>query len=127
MTLRELATVVERLEEEELKLVLLREIYIKAAKDADRARAASDIKGLRLYADYVEGLKRHIENQGRVIEAFRREYGVKRDELSGVSKDRKVLDKAHEQEFRRHIKESEAAEQKELDEASDFVEFHLPG
>ncbi|MBI5886206.1 MAG: flagellar export protein FliJ [Deltaproteobacteria bacterium] len=118
MTLRELATVVERLEEEELKLALLREIYLKAAKDADRARAASDIKGLRLYADYVEGLKRHIENQGRVIDAFRREYGVKRDELSGVSRDRKVLDKAREQGLLRHIKESEAAEQKELDEIS---------
>jgi len=116
MTLRELASVVERLEEEEGKLALLKEIYLKAAKDADRARAASNIKGLRLYADYVEGLKRHIENQGRVIETFKREYSAKRDELSGVSRDRKVIDKAREHGFLRHTKESEAAEQRELDE-----------
>jgi len=116
MTLHELASVVERLEEEEAKLAMLREIYAKAAKDADRARAGSDIKGLRLYADYIEGLKRHIENQGRIIEVFKREYIAKKDELSGVSRDRKALDKARENELNRYRKESEAEEQSALDE-----------
>ncbi|OGQ51940.1 MAG: flagellar export protein FliJ [Deltaproteobacteria bacterium RIFCSPLOWO2_02_FULL_53_8] len=118
MTLRDLAVVVQRLEEEELKLDVLKELYHKSSKDADIAKAASDIRGFRRYADYLEGLKRHIEEQGRVIDIFREEYRLKRDELSGISRDRKALDKVKESGHRRHVKERDCAEQKEIDEIS---------
>lgn len=126
MTLHDLAVVVQRLEEEELKLGVLRELYNKAAKDADMAKAASDISGFRPYADYIEGLKRHIDEQGKVIEVFREEYNAKRDELGGLSRDRKAIEKAREKGLHRHVKESDAAEQNELDEMN-TAEFNKKG
>lgn len=118
MTLYDLAVVVQRLEEEELRLGVLKGLYHKAAKDADTAKAVSDISGLLRYADYIEGLKRHIEAQGKVIEVFRAEYNAKKDELGAASRDRKIMDKVKENGLRRHVKASDAAEQKEEDDVN---------
>lgn len=116
ISLQELGTAVSRLDEEESKLSVLKELYLKASEDADRLRAASDVKGVRLYQDYIDGLRRHIEEQGRVIGVFRQEFEKKQGALLGASIERKVLDKVKEKGLGAHARSVERAQQRELDE-----------
>lgn len=116
MTLHDLAEVVQRLDEEELRLGVLKGLYFKAANEADAAKAASNISGLRHYVDYIDGLKRHIEAQDKVIDVFRAEYNAKKDALNSAFKDRKVIDNVKEKGLNRHIKTYDEAEQKEQDD-----------
>ncbi|MBI5563045.1 MAG: flagellar export protein FliJ [Deltaproteobacteria bacterium] len=118
ITLHELVSALKRLEEEDARLGVLKELYMGAADGLDKAKPEADAGTLRLHGDYIEGLRRHIEEQDAAICAFRAEFEAKEAELLGRSAERQTLGKAREKEARAHAQTAGRAEQKELDEIS---------
>lgn len=82
-----------KLEEEETKLQALKDLYSKSCNEIDDMKERSEeVKDLNLYYDYIAGLKRHIDQQGIIINSVRAAFEKKRAELLESTKSTKVIE-----------------------------------
>ncbi|MBI1911759.1 MAG: flagellar export protein FliJ [Deltaproteobacteria bacterium] len=82
-----------KLEEEETKLQALKDLHRKSCNEIDDMKERSEeVKDLHLYYDYIAGLKRHIDQQGIIINSVRAAFEKKRSELLESTKSTKVIE-----------------------------------
>lgn len=113
---REFHEVTMRLKAEEEKLGHLRELLAKSHTEADEKKERGETGDLGLYHSYMEGLKRHIKAQERMISEIGALLERKRVELVEASRNKKVVEVMKERSFNDFNQETAKREQKEADE-----------
>jgi len=105
------------LKEEERKIARLKELYARSSAEIDALRENGEDAGdLDLHYAYVEGLKKHIAGQERLLRAANELAERKRDELVEASRDRKVIEAFKEKSLSSYNEEAKRIEQGESDE-----------
>ncbi|MFZ5776058.1 MAG: flagellar export protein FliJ [Thermodesulfobacteriota bacterium] len=72
-----------------------------------------------LFISYMDGIsmgERRIEECGQAIERQQQAVAAAREELAAKMRDRKVMEKARERDYQRHVRAQLAKEQNEADE-----------
>lgn len=114
---REFGSASARLDDEEVKLGKLREVYRASCAEIDGMKEkGSAMDEIALYYDYLIGLKRHIAEQEGVIAEFRRALEVKRGELHEASKNKRVVEIMKEKSLGAHLREMNRLEIKIADD-----------
>jgi len=110
------------------KRVRILEVYVQTLyKYLDELRTKHkktlSSQDINLYYNYFESMSRLIEFQKKEIENARVELEKMREELIAAVKDRKIIERLKERQFRNYLKEVDMEEQKHLDEVSGISFF----
>ncbi|WKZ31865.1 MAG: flagellar export protein FliJ [Thermodesulfobacteriota bacterium] len=105
------------LKEEERKIERLRELYRQSSAEIDSLKEKGESPGdLDLHYSYVDGLKKHIADQERILREVNLLAERKRGELVEASKNRKVIEAFKDKSLESYNKEARRREQRESDE-----------
>lgn len=114
---KELGTALKRLEDEESKLELIKEIYRKASDEIDRMKENNaPIEEFSLYYAYITDLKTHIEAQEKIINEVRASFEAKREKLAEAAKKKKVVELIRDRSYGTFVARENKAEQKASDD-----------
>lgn len=114
---KELGTALKRLEDEETKLELIKEIYMKASKEIDRMKENdAPMEEFSLYYAYITKLKTHIEAQEKIIMDVRANFEAKREKLAEAAKKKRVVELIRERSYGSFVERENKAEQKASDD-----------
>ncbi|MBI5469274.1 MAG: flagellar export protein FliJ [Deltaproteobacteria bacterium] len=114
---KELGEALKRLEDEESKLELIKEIYRKASKEIDRMKENNaPIEEFSLYYAYITKLKTHIEAQEKIIMDVRASFEAKREKLAEAAKKKRVVELIRERSYGSFVERENKAEQKASDD-----------
>ena len=117
---RELANLKELLMRAEAFLEELKKEAVKISGKMSALQGESkerlDIKELLRYYDYLEGLRKNISLQITQIKKLITDIEKKREELIQASKERKIIEKLKDNQYKKFKKTLDAWEQKFLDE-----------
>lgn len=113
----EFSTALKRLEDEETKLELIKEIYRKSASEIDEMKEnGAPIEEFSLHYAYITKLKAHIDAQEKIITEVRADYEAKREKLAEASKKKKVVELVRERSYGSFVEKQNRAEQKAADD-----------
>jgi len=102
-----------KLDEEEVKLARLREVYNSSAIELDRMKeTGASMDDISLHYDYLIGIKTHIVEQEKIIAEFRQVLEIKRTALREASKDKRVVEIMKEKSLGAHLREMNRLELK---------------
>ncbi|MBW7956322.1 MAG: flagellar export protein FliJ [Deltaproteobacteria bacterium] len=105
------------LKEEEKKIERLKDLYRQSSAEIDALKEKGEATGeLDLHYAYVDGLKKHIADQERILREVNLLAERKRGELVEASKNRKVIEAFKERSLESYNKEARRKEQNESDE-----------
>ncbi|MBE7414852.1 MAG: flagellar export protein FliJ [Deltaproteobacteria bacterium] len=105
------------LKEEEKKIERLRELYRQSSAEIDSLKEKGEAPvELDIHYAYVEGLKKHIADQERILREVNLLAERKRGELVEASKNRKVIEAFKDKSLESYNKEARRREQRESDE-----------
>lgn len=114
---KELGTALKRLEDEETKLELIKEIYMKASKEIDRMKENdAPMEEFSLYYAYITKLKTHIEAQEKIIMDVRANFEAKREKLAEAARKKRVVELIRERSYGSFVERENKAEQKASDD-----------
>lgn len=114
---KELGTALKRLEDEETKLELIKEIYMRASKEIDRMKENdAPMEEFSLYYAYITKLKTHIEAQEKIIMDVRANFEAKREKLAEAAKKKRVVELIRERSYGSFVERENKAEQKASDD-----------
>lgn len=114
---KEFGTALKRLEDEETKLELIKEIYRKSSDDIDEMKEkGAPIEEFSIHYAYITRLKTHIEAQERIIAEVRADFEAKREELAEAAKKKKVVELIRDRSYGRFVEKENRAEQKATDD-----------
>jgi len=114
---KEFGVAASKLDEEEVKLAKLREVYNSSAIELDRMKeTGASMDDISLHYDYLIGIKTYIVEQEKVIVEFRQALETRRSALSEASKEKRVVEIMKEKSLRAHLKEMNRLELKIDDE-----------
>ena len=106
-----------RLDDEEVKLEKLREVYRSSSAEIDEMKEkGSSMDEIALYYNYLISIKRHIADQEKVIVEFRKALEAKRGELHEASRNKRVVEIMKEKSLGAHLKEMNRLELKIADD-----------
>lgn len=106
-----------RLNEEEQRLKQLKGLYHSSGQSIDTLKeGGAEIHELNMYYLYIEGLKRHITEQERIINEVKRQLEVKRGELLSAARDKKVIEIMKERSLSSYNEKLNKEEQKTSDD-----------
>ena len=102
-----------RLDDEEVKLEKLREVYRSSSAEIDEMKVkGASMDEITRYYDYLIRIKGHIAGQEKVIVEFRSALEVRRGELHEASKNKRVVEIMREKSLGAHLKEMNRLELK---------------
>lgn len=114
---KEFSEALKKLDEEEARLSLLRDVYKKTSAEIDGLKERGAPFGeIDLYYSYAAGLKKHIADQERIIREVRKALERKRAELHQASKNKKVIETIKEKSYNSHMEMMNKLEQKASDD-----------
>ncbi len=114
---KELGEALKRLEDEETKLELIKEIYRKASKEIDEMKENdAPIEEFSLYYAYITKLKTHIEAQEKIIMDVRANFEAKREKLAEAAKKKRVVELIRDKSYGSFVDRENKAEQKASDD-----------
>lgn len=106
-----------RLDEEDVKLEKLKEVYRSSSSEIDEMKEkGASMDEISLYYNYLIGIKKHIAGQEKVIVEFRNALEVKRGELHEASKNKRVVEIMKEKSLNAHMTEMNRQELKIADD-----------
>lgn len=106
-----------RLDEEEVKVKRLRDVYRSSSDEIDEMKAnGSSMDEITRHYDYLISIKGHIAEQEKVIVEFRSALEVRRAELHEASKNKRVVEIMREKSLDAHSKEMNRLELKTADD-----------
>lgn len=113
----ELSTALKRLEDEETKLELIKEIYRKSSVEIDEMKKnGAPIEEFSLHYAYITKLKAHIDAQEKIISEVRAEYEAKREKLAEAFKKKKAFELVRERPYGSFVEKHNRAPQKAADD-----------
>lgn len=114
---KELGEALKRLDDEESKLELIKEIYRKASSEIDRMKEDNaPMEEFSLYYAYITNLKTHIEAQEKIIVEVRANFEAKREKLAEAAKKKKVVELIRDRSYGSFVERKNKAEQKASDD-----------
>lgn len=114
---KEFSETLRKLSEEEAKLLALKDLYSKSSEDMDKMREENaGNPELNLYYAYVTGLKKHIDEQSRIIIGVKAALEEKRLNLLSASRDKKVVEILKEKSYSSYMDKLNKEEQKISDD-----------
>lgn len=115
--MKEFGEAVRRLDDEEARLSMLHEGYLKSSDEMDRMKEdGAQADELNMYYAYFIGLKKHIGEQEKIIRQVREVFEAKRGDLATATKDRKVVQTIKEKSFGAYVQRLDKEEQKATDD-----------
>lgn len=115
--MKDFGEAVRRLDQEEDRLSMLNEGYLRSSEEMDRLKEeGAQADDLNMYYAYFLGLKKHISEQERIIRQVRDVFEAKQGDLAVATKDRKVVQTIKERSFGSYIQRLEREEQKATDD-----------
>ncbi len=115
--MKDFGEAVRRLDDEEVKLSMLNEGYIRSSEEMDRLKEeGAQAADLNMYYAYFLGMKKHISEQERIIRQVREVFEAKRGDLAEARKDRKVIQTIKEKSFGAYVQRLDKEEQKATDD-----------
>lgn len=113
----EFSTALKRLEDEETKLELIKEIYRKSAGEIDEMKEnGAPIEEFSLHYVHITKLKTHIDAQEKIISEVRADYEAKREKLAEASKKKKVVELVRKRSYGSFVERQNRAAQKAADD-----------
>ncbi len=114
---KEFSEALRKLSEEESKLLALKDLYRKSSEDIDKMKEENaGNPELNLYYAYVTSLKKHIDEQAKIISGVKTALEGKRCNLLAVSKDKKVVEILKERSYNSYMEKLNKEEQKIADD-----------
>lgn len=104
----------------EMKNKLEKTLSDKTTEYESKARNGMTVSGLNGYALYFEDLRGQVKEAERASDKAFREANNKRDELTAVFKEIKVLEKLFEKQYGDYLKEFEKSETKAVEDIVSF-------
>ncbi len=114
---KEFSEALRTLSEEESKLAALKDLYRKSSEEIDKLKEENAAgQELDLYYTYVTGLKKHIEEQARIISSVKAGLEEKRRSLIEASKNKKAVEILKERSYNLFVEGSNREAQKISDD-----------
>jgi flagellar FliJ protein len=115
--MREFGEAVKRLDDEETRLSMLHEGYLRSSEEMDKLKEdGGQAEDLNMYYAYFLGLKKHISEQERIIRQVREVFESKQGSLAVATKERKVVETIKDRSFDAYVQRLEKEEQKTTDD-----------
>ncbi len=115
--MKEFGEAVRRLDDEEARLSMLNEGYLRSSEEMDKLKEeGAQADELNMYYAYFLGLKKHIGEQENIIRQVREVFEAKRGKLAEATKDKKVVQTIKERSFGAYVQRLEKEEQKATDD-----------
>jgi len=114
---KEFSSALKKLEEEEAKLELIKEVFKKSSKEIDEMKENdAPIEEFSIHYAYIMRLKTHMAEQEKIISDVRAEFESKRKKLGEAAKSKKVVESIREKSYGIYMDKSNKAEQKASDD-----------